>query len=90
MTALQEAHEREISVYLSNITPLREQLEIQQVTIGTLQQQLTQTKEELAILNVEKEHLNNRLKCGANIINIEQALMNGANDDVLSLTKKVR
>lgn len=89
LTALQEAHEREISAYLSNITPLREQLEIQQVTISTLQTQLSQTKEELAIMTVEKDHLNNRLKCGANIISLEHALSGTENEDIASLRKKV-
>lgn len=46
---------------MSNITPLREQLEVQQVSISTLQQQLTNCKEELAIVTVERDHLNKRL-----------------------------
>lgn len=61
LTALQEAHEREIATYLSNIAPLREQLEVQQVSITTLQTQLSATKEELAVVTVERDHLNNRL-----------------------------
>ncbi|XP_030760510.1 centrosomal protein of 162 kDa [Sitophilus oryzae] len=61
LTALQEAHEREIANYMTSVTPLREQLELQQVTINTLQTQLTKAKEELAVINVERDHLNNRL-----------------------------
>lgn len=61
MNALQEAHEREMSQYVANVSPLREQLEMQKVTITTLQTQLTATKEELAIISVERDHLNNRL-----------------------------
>ncbi|XP_050297837.1 centrosomal protein of 162 kDa [Anthonomus grandis grandis] len=61
LTALQEAHEREISNYVSSVTPLREQLELHQVTINTLQSQLTKAKEELAVLSVERDHLNTRL-----------------------------
>lgn len=89
LTALQEAHEREIAAYLSNITPLREQLEIQQVTITTLQTQLRETKEELAIITVEKEHLTNKLKCSSSIINLEHVLNGNGNEDVMSLRKKV-
>ncbi|XP_019760976.2 centrosomal protein of 162 kDa isoform X2 [Dendroctonus ponderosae] len=49
LTALQDAHEREISNYVSSVTPLREQLEMQQVSVKTLQSHLTKAKEELAI-----------------------------------------
>nr|XP_022916948.1 centrosomal protein of 162 kDa [Onthophagus taurus] len=62
LNTLQEAHEKEISTYLANITPLREQLEIQQVSLSSLQKQLMGTKEELAIVTVERDHLNNRLQ----------------------------
>jgi len=40
---------------------LREQLELQQVSINTLQTQLSKAKEDLAVATVEKEHLSNRL-----------------------------
>lgn len=54
------------------MTPLREQLELQQVSISTLQSQLTKAKEELAVVTVERDHLNNRLlsalQCGAPIM----------------------
>ncbi|KAF7278954.1 hypothetical protein GWI33_007818 [Rhynchophorus ferrugineus] len=61
LTALQEAHEREISNYLTSVTPLKEQLELQQATINSLQTQLTKAKEELAVVNAEKEHLSKRV-----------------------------
>ncbi|KAJ8951557.1 hypothetical protein NQ318_020432 [Aromia moschata] len=68
LTALQEAHEREVSNYVASVTPLREQLEIQQVSITTLQSQLNTAKEELAVVTAERDHLNTRLlniPCGA-------------------------
>ncbi|XP_060521681.1 centrosomal protein of 162 kDa isoform X2 [Cylas formicarius] len=61
LTALQEAHEREISNYMLSVTPLREQLELQQVSVATLQSQLLKTKEELAMVTVDRDHLNSRL-----------------------------
>ncbi|XP_018569081.1 centrosomal protein of 162 kDa [Anoplophora glabripennis] len=61
LTALQEAHEREVSNYVASVTPLREQLEVQQVSIAALQSQLNAAKQELAVVTVERDHLNNRL-----------------------------
>lgn len=89
MTALQEAHEREIGTYLTNITPLREQLEIQQVTITNLQTQLSQTKEDLAIAIVEKDHLNSKLKCGAGLISLDPVLNTNTDDETVTLKRKV-
>ncbi|KYB26175.1 Centrosomal protein of 162 kDa-like Protein [Tribolium castaneum] len=62
LSALQEAHEREIATYVSNVTPLREQLELQQVSLSTLQSQLSKAKEELMIITVERDHLNDELR----------------------------
>lgn len=61
LTALQEAHEREVSNYVASVTPLREQLEVQQVSIAALQSQLNAAKEELTVVTVERDHLNARL-----------------------------
>ncbi|XP_063904429.1 centrosomal protein of 162 kDa isoform X2 [Zophobas morio] len=61
LSALQEAHEREIAAYVANVTPLREQLELQQVSLSTLQNQLSSAKEELVIVTVERDHLNEQL-----------------------------
>lgn len=36
-------------------------MELQQVSINTLQTQLSKAKEELAVATVEKEHLSNRI-----------------------------
>ncbi|VEN35067.1 unnamed protein product [Callosobruchus maculatus] len=83
LTALQEAHERETSNYVASVTPLREQLELQQVSITTLQQQLTAAKEELAVVKAERDHLNTRLlnTCPAT---------NGSGDlEVEALLKKI-
>ncbi|KAL1494165.1 hypothetical protein ABEB36_009809 [Hypothenemus hampei] len=77
LTALQEAHEREINNYVSSITPLREQLELQQASLKTLQEQLTKAKEELAVVIVERDHLNTRLLVSGNGggIEMEEALL---------------
>ncbi|KAJ8923377.1 hypothetical protein NQ315_001935 [Exocentrus adspersus] len=61
LTALQEAHEREVTNYVASVTPLREQLEVQQVSIVALQSQLNTAKEELAVVTAERDHLNNRV-----------------------------
>lgn len=61
LNVLQEAHEREISTYVANIDPLRDQLELQQASISSLQGQLCATKEELLIVTVERDHLNSQL-----------------------------
>lgn len=61
MSALQEAHEREIATYIANVTPLREQLELQQVSLSTVQSQLSAAKQELVIVTVERDHLNDQL-----------------------------
>lgn len=57
MSALQEAHEQEVATYVSNVTPLREQLEMQQLTISTLQEQLLKTKQELAVTSIDRDEL---------------------------------
>ncbi|XP_068915286.1 centrosomal protein of 162 kDa [Tenebrio molitor] len=61
LSALQEAHEREIATYIANVTPLREQLELQQVSLSTVQSQLSAAKQELVIVTVERDHLNDQL-----------------------------
>ncbi|XP_044759432.1 centrosomal protein of 162 kDa [Coccinella septempunctata] len=87
LNALQEAHEREIAEYIKNLQPLREQLELQQLSINTLQTQLACTKEELAIVTVERDHLNDQMAavdksvfCTRNVI---------SDTDVVSLQKKL-
>lgn len=47
---------------MSNIGPMREQLDVQQISIKNLQSQLASAKEELAIIIVERDHLEARLK----------------------------
>lgn len=46
---------------------MREQLEVQQVSLTNLQSQLSQAKEQLAIVTVERDHLNNRLNSVDNL-----------------------
>lgn len=91
MTALQQAHEREIATYLTNITPLREQLEVQQVSLTNLQSQLSAAKEQLAIVTVERDHLNNRLNCLDNLKTFDVPINGNDMDDtrVALLQKKV-
>ncbi|XP_017768606.1 PREDICTED: centrosomal protein of 162 kDa [Nicrophorus vespilloides] len=84
LNTLQEAHEREISTYLANITPLREQLEVQQVSISSLQQQLIAAKEELAVVTVERDHLNNKM-----FVVSRQDIPNGNEPEVVALRNKV-
>ncbi|KAJ8927838.1 hypothetical protein NQ314_019640 [Rhamnusium bicolor] len=86
LTALQDAHEREVANYVTSVTPLREQLEVQQVSIATLQSQLNAAKEELAVVTVERDHLNNRLlnvPCTANNPSVE------ADVEIEALLKKI-
>lgn len=87
MNILQEAHEREVTTYMSNIGPMREQLNVQQVSINNLQKQLATAKEELAIITVERDHLDSRIK-NMTLMNCA----NGSEDETtqLSLQKKVR
>lgn len=61
LSALQEAHEQEIATYVSNVTPLREQLEMQQLMISTLQEQLVKARQELAVTSVERDELSKRV-----------------------------
>ncbi|CAG9865114.1 unnamed protein product [Phyllotreta striolata] len=61
LTALQEAHEQEMANYVAGISPLREQLDIHKTSITTLQSQLASTKEELALLRIERDQLGNKL-----------------------------
>ncbi|XP_066246795.1 centrosomal protein of 162 kDa-like [Euwallacea similis] len=89
LTALQEAHEREISNYMASVTPLREQLELQQVSVNTFQSQLIKAKEEIAVLTVERDHLNSRLlnslHCGITAVS-----QNGGDvSEVETLRKKI-
>lgn len=86
LNVLQEAHEREITTYMSNIAPMREQLDVQQVSIGTLQGQLASAKEELAIISVERDHLEDKLK---GLERFQAECPNGETDYQASLEKKV-
>lgn len=61
MSALQEAHEQEVATYVSNVTLLREQLEMQQLLVSTFQEQLSKAKQELAIISVERDALSERV-----------------------------
>lgn len=58
---MQEAHEQEVATYVSNVTPLREQLEMQQLMVSTLQEQLVKAKQELAVTSVERDELSKRV-----------------------------
>lgn len=89
MNTLQEAHEKEISTYLTNITPLREQLEIQQISLSSLQKQLSTVKEELAIVTVERDHLNSKLQYSSTIVPFESSNNDGNESDIKVLQKKV-
>ncbi|KAI4456605.1 centrosomal protein [Holotrichia oblita] len=89
LNILQEAHEKEISTYLTNITPLREQLEIQQISLSSLQKQLSTAKEELAIVTVERDHLNNKLQFSSEIIQFENSNKGGDEKDINALQKKI-
>lgn len=71
---------------MSNIGPMREQLDVQQVTISTLQGQLASAKEELAIITVERDHLDAKLK---NTMKMEAECPEGDNEYQVSLQKKV-
>lgn len=92
MTALQEAHEREVATYLTNIAPLREQLEVQQVSLTNLQSQLSSVKEQLAIVTVERDHLNNRLNTLDNLKSFDVPVNDNEVDDTRAahLQRKVR
>lgn len=70
---------------MSNIGPMREQLDVQQVSIGTLQGQLASAKEELAIITVERDHLEEKLK---NATRMEVECPEGG-DYQVALQKKV-
>lgn len=61
LSALQEAHEQEVATYVSNVTPLREQLEMQQLMVSTLQEQLMKAKQELAVTSVERDELSKKV-----------------------------
>lgn len=71
---------------MSNIGPMREQLDVQQVTISTLQGQLASAKEELAIITVERDHLDAKLK---NMMKMEVECPEADNEYQVSLQKKV-
>lgn len=73
-------------MYMGNIAPMREQLDIQQVSISTLQGQLASAKEELAIITVERDHLEAKLK---NFQRMEAECPDADNDYQVSLQKKV-
>ncbi|GJQ72417.1 hypothetical protein Trydic_g3496 [Trypoxylus dichotomus] len=89
LNILQEAHEKEISTYLTNITPLREQLEIQQISLSSLQKQLSAVKEELAVVTVERDHLNSKLQFSSGLIPFENSNSTNDDNDVKALQKKV-
>lgn len=72
---------------MTNVAPLREQLEMQKVTITTLQSQLCGVKEELAIVSVERDHLNNRVLKSEG--NGTRNVVNGGGSDVEALLRKV-
>lgn len=76
---------------MANIAPLRKQLEVQQVSLTTLQSQLSAAKEQLAIVTVERDHLNNRLNSLDNLKNFDIPLNDNEDDDttVAHLQKKV-
>uniref|UniRef100_A0A1Y1MB80 Centrosomal protein of 162 kDa n=1 Tax=Photinus pyralis TaxID=7054 RepID=A0A1Y1MB80_PHOPY len=61
LSALQQAHEGELKTYMSNISPLREQLECQRKTIEGLQEQLSLSREQIAILRQDREDLIKRV-----------------------------
>ncbi|RZC42591.1 centrosomal protein of 162 kDa, partial [Asbolus verrucosus] len=84
LNALQEAHEREIATYVANVTPLREQLELQQVSLSTVQSQLAAAKEELLIVTVERDHLNSQLGQMA-----DKKSITVQNEEIESLQKKI-
>lgn len=70
---------------MSNIKPLREQLELHQVTVNTLQEQLRASKEQVEILTVERDDLYNRLHSAR--IETNQSTSNGNEimDDIRDL-----
>ncbi|KAK5641589.1 hypothetical protein RI129_010136 [Pyrocoelia pectoralis] len=61
LSALQQAHESEIKTYMSNISPLREQLECQHKTIEGLQEQLKLSRDQIGILRQDREDLIKRV-----------------------------
>ncbi|KAK9885357.1 hypothetical protein WA026_010853 [Henosepilachna vigintioctopunctata] len=87
LNALQEAHEREMAQYIQNLQPLREQLELQQLSINTLQTQLTNAKEELAITSVERDHLNEQVSNADNTVLCNRRII--TDSSVESLQKRL-
>ncbi|KAL3273902.1 hypothetical protein HHI36_015325 [Cryptolaemus montrouzieri] len=83
LNALQEAHEREIAQYIKNLQPLREQLELQQLSINTLQAQLATSKEELAIVTVERDHLNDQILNTDNAVLCNRKVITDSNVETL-------
>lgn len=43
---------------MANVSPLREQLELQKASLSALNSQLIAAKEELLVASVERDHLN--------------------------------
>lgn len=78
-----------MSNYLASVTPLREKLELQAVSLTTLQQQLMSAKEELAVVTVERDHLNNKLNSGVTTLLQDCNFDNGNENETVSLRKKV-
>lgn len=71
---------------------MREQLEVQQVSLTNLQAQLSAAKEKLAIVTVERDHLNNRLNSLDNMKSFDLPINDNEIDDtrIAHLQKKVR
>ncbi|KAF5296417.1 hypothetical protein FQR65_LT01404 [Abscondita terminalis] len=61
LSALQQAHESEVTTYMTNIGPLRDQLQSQQKTIECLQEQLKVSKEQVDVLRLDRDDLMKRV-----------------------------
>lgn len=66
---------------MGKMAPLREQLDVQQITIKKLQQHLATAREQVAVLTVERDHLETRLK---SMRDLEQNINNTADDNQVS------
>lgn len=66
---------------MGKMAPLREQLDVQQITIKRLQQHLATAREQVAVLTVERDHLETRLK---SMRDLEQNINNTADDNQVS------
>lgn len=63
---------------MGKMAPLREQLDVQQITIKKLQQHLATAREQVAVLTVERDHLETRLK---SMRDLEQNINNTSDDN---------